>query len=51
MTYVVEVTLGGCIAWEGHKFGVRITPAMGIALVRPLERFYWSSVNLLRPRR
>src|SRR5882724_3954512 len=37
MTYLIEVTLGSCIAGESRTFGMHITVAIGIALVRSLE--------------
>jgi hypothetical protein len=33
MTSLVQVTRGGCIAWDGRALGMIVTVAMGIAMV------------------
>jgi hypothetical protein len=39
VTYLVQVTLGGCIAWDGSALGANITIAIGPAMVRSLAIF------------
>jgi hypothetical protein len=36
VTYLVQVKLGGCIAWDGSALGANITIAIGTAMVRSL---------------
>jgi hypothetical protein len=47
MRYLVQARLGGCITWDGRKLGMNITVAIGMAIVRSLQR---PSPAPLRPR-